>query len=54
MPRSTCSHDPGTNIPLLNSIANVIVAEQLFDEQFKNERVAEWDEFCRVHQTILA
>ena len=37
---------PGTNIPLLNSLAYTIVEERLFDAQFANERVAEWDEFC--------
>jgi formate dehydrogenase major subunit len=37
---------PGTNIPLLNSLAYTIVEERLFDAQFAAERVAEWDEFC--------
>ncbi len=37
---------PGTNIPLLNALAHTIVEERLFDHQFANERVAEWDEFC--------
>lgn len=37
---------PGTNIPLLNAMAYTIVEEQLFDREFANERVAEWDEFC--------
>ncbi len=37
---------PGTNIPLLNALACTIVEEQLFDAQFANERVSEWDEFC--------
>ena len=36
---------PGTNIPLLNALAYTIVEEQLFDAQFANERVSEWDEF---------
>jgi formate dehydrogenase major subunit len=36
---------PGTNIPLLNALAYTIVEEQLFDAQFANERVTEWDEF---------
>ena len=36
---------PGTNIPLLNALAFTIVEERLFDTQFKNERVAEWQEF---------
>ncbi len=37
---------PGTNIPLLNAMAHTIVREQLFDRQFVEARVAEWDEFC--------
>ena len=37
---------PGTNIPLLNALAYTIVEEQLFDQQFRKERVSEWDEFC--------
>ena len=37
---------PGTNIPLLNAVAYTIVEEQLFDREFANERIAEWDEFC--------
>lgn len=36
---------PGTNVPLLNAMACAIVEEQLFDESFVNERVAEWTEF---------
>lgn len=36
---------PGTNVPLLNAIAQVIVEEQLVDSAFINERVAEWQEF---------
>lgn len=36
---------PGTNIPLLNALAYTIVEEQLFDTEFANERVSEWDEF---------
>ena len=36
---------PGTNIPLLNAVAYTILEEQLFDAQFANERVSEWDEF---------
>ena len=36
---------PGTNIPLLNALAYTIVEEQLFDGQFANERVNEWNEF---------
>jgi len=37
---------PGTNIPLLNALAHVVVEEKLCDYQFATERVAEWDEFC--------
>lgn len=37
---------PGTNIPLLNSIAYVIVTEGLADVGFLNERVSEWPQFC--------
>ncbi|MGH9931131.1 MAG: formate dehydrogenase subunit alpha [Pyrinomonadaceae bacterium] len=36
----------GTNIPLLNALAHVIVAEKLFDGEFATDRIAEWDEFC--------
>ncbi len=36
---------PGTNIALFNAMAHVIVAEQLFDPLFVQERLAEFDEF---------
>jgi formate dehydrogenase major subunit len=36
---------PGTNVPLLNAMACVIVEEKLFDESVLNERVSGWDEF---------
>jgi len=36
---------PGSNVPLLNAMAHVIVAEKLFDAAFVNERVAEFDAF---------
>lgn len=36
---------PGANVPLLNSIACVIVEERLYDESFLDERVSEWEEF---------
>jgi formate dehydrogenase major subunit len=36
---------PGTNVPLLNSMACAIVEERLYDEPFVNERVSEWEEF---------
>ena len=37
---------PGTNVPLLNAIANVIVTEHLTDSTFLDERVSEWPQFC--------
>jgi formate dehydrogenase major subunit len=37
---------PGTNVAVLDSIANVIVREKLFNEAFVKER-CEWDEFQR-------
>jgi formate dehydrogenase major subunit len=36
---------PGTNLTLLNAMANVIVTDKLYDEQFVSERVSEFDEF---------
>jgi formate dehydrogenase major subunit len=36
---------PGTNVPLLNAMACVIVEEELFDESALTERVSGWDEF---------
>ncbi|QQS13047.1 MAG: formate dehydrogenase subunit alpha [Rhodospirillales bacterium] len=36
---------PGTNIPLFNALAHVVVAEDLADGDFVHERVTEWDEF---------
>lgn len=36
---------PGTNVPLLNAMAHVIVNEGLADEAFIAERVAEYEEF---------
>jgi formate dehydrogenase major subunit len=36
---------PGTNIPLLNAMAHVIVSESLFDSAFLSERVTDWTEF---------
>ena len=36
---------PGTNVPLLNAIAHVIVKENLCDEAFLADRAAEADEF---------
>jgi formate dehydrogenase major subunit len=36
---------PGTNIPLLNSMAAVIVEENLFDSEFIEARLTDWSEF---------
>jgi len=36
---------PGTNLPLLNAMAQVIVAERLYDAAFLEARVADWVEF---------
>jgi formate dehydrogenase major subunit len=36
---------PGTNVPLLNAMAYAIMEENLFDREFLQERVAEWEEF---------
>ncbi len=38
---------PGTNVPLFNAMACVIVEEGLYDPSFVRERVAEWDEYCQ-------
>lgn len=37
---------PGTNVPLLNAIACVIVEEELVDQSALSERISGWDEFC--------
>ncbi|MCX6866693.1 MAG: molybdopterin-dependent oxidoreductase, partial [Verrucomicrobia bacterium] len=37
---------PGTNVPLLNAMACVIVEEGLQDDDFISGRVAEWPQFC--------
>lgn len=37
---------PGTNIPLLNAIAFVIVKDNLTDREFVGKRVSEWNQFC--------
>jgi len=37
---------PGTNVPLLNAIANVIVSEHLTDPAFLEKRVSDWPQFC--------
>ncbi|MCL5678832.1 MAG: formate dehydrogenase subunit alpha [Candidatus Thermoplasmatota archaeon] len=36
---------PGTNIPLLNALANVIVTEDLVDHRFLDERINNFDAF---------
>ncbi len=36
---------PGTNVPLLNALAQTIIAEQLYDKAFTGERVSELAEF---------
>ena len=42
---------PGTNIPLLNAIANVIVEEKLYDRTFVDQRTAVFEEFRTfIHQ----
>ena len=38
---------PGTNVPLLNAMACVIVQEMLYDEAFVTARVDDWDQFRR-------
>ena len=38
---------PGTNVPLLNAMANTILEEGLYDDRFLTERVAELDEYRR-------
>lgn len=37
---------PGTNVLLLNAIAHAIVEEGLFDRNFIDDRVLEFEEFC--------
>lgn len=36
---------PGTNVPLLNSIAHTIIDEELYDKEFIGNRVLEFDQF---------
>ena len=38
---------PGSNVPLLNALAHVIVAEDLYDVDFVRDRLDEWEEFKR-------
>ena len=37
---------PGTNVAVLNGMANVLVEEGLIDRAFVATRVGEWEEFC--------
>jgi len=41
---------PGTNIPLFNAMANVIVEERLYDQDFIRARVAGWEDYRRFIQ----
>lgn len=43
---------PGTNVAVLTSIAHVIVAEGLQDEEFIRER-CDWDEFLAYREFLL-
>ena len=43
---------PGTNVPLLNAMACVIVEEELFDPAALSERVSGWNEFRQFIQTF--
>jgi formate dehydrogenase major subunit len=45
---------PGTNIPLLNALACTVIEEQLFDAEFTNERVSEWNEFSEFIKQFAA
>jgi len=59
---------PGTNIPLFNAMAQVIIEENLYDEDFINKRTDGWDLFqkfinewtpervatiCRIHPRLI-
>ncbi|THU38254.1 formate dehydrogenase subunit alpha [Niastella caeni] len=59
---------PGTNIPLFNAMANVIVTENLYDKAFVNNRTEGWELFknfisewtpekaakiCRIHPRLI-
>ncbi|MDJ0632732.1 MAG: formate dehydrogenase subunit alpha [Xenococcaceae cyanobacterium MO_188.B29] len=37
---------PGTNVPLFNALAKVLIAEDLIDRDYLNERVEGFEEFC--------
>ncbi len=39
---------PGTNIPLLHAIAQVIISEDLYDHDFVEHRTEGWEEFKKV------
>jgi formate dehydrogenase major subunit len=43
---------PGTNVPLLNAMACVIVEEELFDPSALGDRVSGWDEFRQFIRTF--
>ena len=47
MRTATCQFTLGHNIPLLNAMAHVIVAEHLVDRAFVENRVADYDAFAR-------
>ena len=40
-------NQPGTNVPLLNPIAHVLVEERMVDEDFVAARAEGWDEYAR-------
>ena len=48
-PTCTCSSGPGTNVPLLNALACVLVEEGLVDRAFVAARDEGWAEFVDVH-----
>ena len=43
---------PGTNVPLLNALAHVILDESLADRNALNERVSGYDEFREIHPPL--
>ena len=43
---------PGTNVPVINALAHVIVSEGLFDEQYVNER-CDLDSFAAWKECVL-
>ena len=45
---------PGTNVPLFNALAKVLIAENLIDHDYLNERVEGFEEFCTfIHNLSL-